>query len=87
MAWSLVGGRFEVSIPETAVAALEQRDPLTGTDHVRQDLIFVIREYLRPNWHFDDDGLAAPTMAVTPHAVNSALGLEMLLIAEINEGV
>ncbi len=76
-----------MGVAEAAVAALGEDDALAGRLEVGEQRLAVLVEDLRALGHLQHDVGAAPAGAVLAHAVHAGLGLEMLLIAEVDQRV
>src|SRR5690606_3505554 len=87
MAWRAVGGGLEMRIAKAAIAALEQHDPLTDLGEIGEQVFAVLVEHLRADGDLEDDVLALGAGAVLAHAVAAGAGLEMLLVAIVDERV
>ena len=74
-------------ISHAAAAATGENDPLAHLGQVRDQGFVVVFENLRADRQTQDGILAVGPSAVLAHTVNAALGLEMLLIAVIDQGV
>ncbi len=87
LARRLVGRGLEMRIAETAVAALAEHDLLAGLGQVEEDGLLVLVQDLGPDRDLHGDGRSGGTRAVGAAAVIAAPGLEMLLVAIVDEGV
>ena len=76
-----------MGIAEAAVAAAQQDHPLAGFGQVGDHFFAVLGQYLGADRQLHDHAFARAAGAVLAHAVMADLGLEMLLIAEIDQGV
>ena len=76
-----------MQIAEAAIAALEQHEALADRRDVGDQRLAVLLEDLRAGGYLQHDIGAAGAGAVAPHAVHAGLGLEMLLVAIVDEGV
>src|SRR3546814_9031712 len=83
----LVGGRLEVGVAEAAVAAPQEHDALADFGEVGQDGLLVLGEHLGAGGHLDDQGRGGRPGHVLALAVAAALGLEVLVIAEVDQGI
>src|SRR5690625_1270467 len=91
-AWIRTPGRavrrgLEVRIAEAAVAAFCQHDPLAHLRQIGEQRFLVLGEDLGAARHLDRQRLARRSRALAPGAVASPLGLEVLGIAEVDQGV
>ena len=82
-----VGRGLELRIAAAADAALRQQDALARPGEVGDHGFLVLVQHLRAHRQLDDQVLAAGAAAVLAHAVMAAFGLEMLLVAEIDQRV
>ncbi len=83
-----VGRGLVRRIPTPAIAAFQEHDSLADFGQVKQQrALFIVREHLRANRQLDDKVFAISAVPVTPHALNAALCLEMLGIAEVDQGI
>jgi hypothetical protein len=76
-----------MGIAEAAVAALQEHAPLSGGGQVGQHVFLVLAEDLGADGYAQHHVIAAATGAVAPRAVLAGITFEMLLIAEIDQGV
>ena len=74
-------------IAEAAIAALDQHDALARRGQVRDQRLIVLFEDLRARRHLQHHVGAAGAGAVLAHAVAALLGLEMLLVAVVDQRV
>ncbi len=76
-----------MGVAKTGIAALEEGDALAGLGQVGQNLGLVLGQDLGADRNFQDDvvALAAGHVAAVP--VRAFFRLEMLLVAEIDQGV
>ena len=84
----LIGRSGEMGVAEAAVAALGDDDPLAGRLEVGErpfQVFFVVD--LRAFRHLQHRVGAAAAGAVLAHAVHAGLGLEVLLVAEVDQRV
>jgi hypothetical protein len=70
-----------------AVAALGENGLFARPGEVGEDGFLVLGQDLGADGDLDDHGLAGGAAAVLAHAVVAAFGAEMLLVAEVDEGV
>ena len=82
-----VGRALEARVAEAAVAALGQHDAVAGLVEVGEQGLAVLLVDLRADRHLEHDVGAVRAMAVLAHAADAALGLEMLLVAVVDQGV
>src|SRR3984957_15616519 len=85
--WRAVGRGGEMEVAEAAVAALGHHDALARLGHVGEHRAALLIEDLRPDRHFQNRVGAAAASAIATHAVHAGLGLEMLLVAKVDERV
>ena len=76
-----------MQIPEPAVTPVGQDDLLPGFNQVGDYRLFVLRQDLRADWQLQGRRLTACTSPLLAHAGVAVLRFEMLLVAEIYEGV
>src|SRR5690606_19686398 len=82
-----IGGGLVMRVTEAAVAALGQHRALAGLGQVDDERLLVFFQDLRANRHLDDQRLAGGTGTLAPGTVAAALRLEVLGIAEVDEGI
>src|SRR5690606_1299884 len=82
-----VGGGLEMRVAEAAVAALEQHDPLTDLGEIGEQGFAVLVEHLRADGDLEDDVLTLGAGAVLARPVAPGAGLQMLLVAIVDERV
>jgi len=87
VARGLVGGALEVGVAKAAVAALGDADAVANVREVGKQRLVVFCEHLRARRDLDDAIFAACARAVAAHAVDAGLGLEVLLVAVIDQRV
>src|SRR5262249_62175917 len=87
MARRTVGRTLEMGVAEAALAAACEHRPLTYIGEVREQGLAVLLVDLRAGRHLEHDIVAARAVAVLAHAAAAVLGLEMLLVAVVAEGV
>ena len=87
VARGLVLGALEADIAPAAVAAREQEFALAGLDHVEHDGFLVLAQHLGADGDLEDHVLALAAMHLATHAVAAGRGLEMLLVAVVDQGV
>ena len=83
----LVGRRLEVRVAEAAVAAFGEGDALTDGGEVGDQRLAVFLVDLGADRHLHDLVFAVGAVAVRAHAVAAALGLEVLLVAVVDQRV
>ena len=76
-----------MQVAEAAVAALGDDDALALLGEVGEQGARVLVEHLRADRDLEHGVRAAPAGAVAAHAVHAGLGLEMLLVAEVDQRV
>src|SRR5215831_12650150 len=74
-------------IAEAAIAAFGEDEFLAELGEIVDQRLAVLVEHLRADRHLQHDRLAVGAMAVLAHAVDAALGLEVLLIAVVDQRV
>ena len=82
-----VGRGREIGVAEAAVAALGEQDALADLGHVGDQRLAVLVEDLRAGRHLEHHVRALGAGAVPAHAVPALLGLEMLLVAVVDQRV
>ena len=82
-----IGGGLEAGIAEAAVAALRQHGLLAHLGEIGQQGLAVLVIDLRAGRHLEHQVAAVGAMAVLAHAVAAARGLEMLLVAVVDQRV
>ena len=82
-----VGRGGEIGVAEAAIAALGKQHPLADMGHVGDDRLAVLVEDLGAGRDLEDHVGALRAGAVLAHAVPARLGLEMLLVAVIDQRV
>ncbi len=87
MAGRLVGRGLEVGVAETAVTAGRQTIAIADIDEVADERLAILLEYLRTGRDLQRHAVATRAGAVAAHAVHAGLGLEVLLIAIVDQGV
>ena len=87
MAGRLVGRGLEVGVAETAVTAGRQTIAIADIDEVADERLAILLEYLRTGRDLQRHAVATRAGAVAAHAVHAGLGLEVLLVAVIDQGV
>ncbi len=83
----LVGRALEVGVAEAAIATREQHEALADRGDVGDQRLAVLLEDLGAGGDLQHHIGAAGAGAVAPHAVHACLGLEMLLVAVVDQGV
>ena len=82
-----VGRGLEMRVAEAAIAALRQHDAVADLVEVGEQRLAVLLVDLRADRHLQHDVVAVRAMAVLAHAAAAALGLEVLLVAVVDQGV
>src|SRR5262245_35744863 len=82
-----VGRRFEMRVAESAVATLGDDDTLADFGEVSEQRLVVFVKNLRSRRYAQNDIRAAGAGAILAHAMTAGLGLEMLLIAIVDQRV
>src|SRR3712207_6650743 len=82
-----VGRGGEMGVAEAPVAAPGEEHALARMGHVGDERLAVLVEDLGARRHLQHDILALGAGAVLAHAVLALLGLEVLLVAVVDEGV
>src|SRR5437773_156748 len=87
MPWRTIGGRFEMRVAETAVAAARDNGARSHFGQIGEKVSAVGVENLRARRNFQDDVGGVGAGPVSAHAVPAGLCLEMLLITVIDQRV
>src|SRR5207253_2481380 len=87
LARGAVGGRLVAGIAAAAVAAPQQGDALTDLGEIGEDMLSLVVQHLRADRDPDHQIVAAGTGLVTAGAALAARRLEMLGVAEVDQGV
>src|SRR5437899_8015893 len=87
MARRTVGRTLEMGVAEAALAAARDHRPLSYIREVCEQGLTVLLVDLRAGRHLQHDIVAACAVAVFAHAAAAVLGLEMLLVAVVDECV
>src|SRR5271165_2741842 len=74
-------------VAKAAIAARSDQRPLTGAGKIREQRLIIFRENLRSGRHFQNRVFTRGAGSIGAHPVLAVGSLEMLLIAEIDEGV
>ena len=74
-----------MGVAEAAIAALGQHEAFAELGEIVQQGLAVLVEDLGAARHFQHDILAIGAMAVLAHAIGALLGLEMLLVAVVDQ--
>ena len=74
-------------VAEAAIAALRQHCALADRGEIGEQRLAVLLVDLRAGRHLEHDVGAVGAVAVLAHAVAAALGLEMLLVAVVDQRV
>jgi hypothetical protein len=82
-----VGRGLEMRIAEAAVAAAGERRALPDRGEIGQQGLAVLFVDLGSHRHLEHDVVRVGAVAVLAHAAAAALGLEMLLVAVVDQGV
>ena len=82
-----IGGRLETGIAEAAIAAARKRDALAALGEIGEQRFAVLLVDLRADRHLEQRVGAVGAMAVLAHAAAAVLGLEMLLVAVVDQRV
>ena len=83
----LVGRGLEMLVAEAAIAALGELDALADPGQVADQRLVVLLVDLGADRHFQRHVGALAAGAVAAHAVHACLGLEMLLVAVVDQRV
>jgi hypothetical protein len=84
---SLVDRALEVQVAPAAVAALGQAQGHAGGVHVGDQGLLVLLQHLGADGDLQDDVVARRAVARPAHAVDARPGLEVLLVAVVDQGV
>ncbi len=76
-----------MGVAEAAIAALGQHEFFAKCSEVVDQGFAILVEHLGANRHFQHDRLAIRAMAILAHAIGALLGLEVLLIAVIDQRI
>src|ERR1700733_4020933 len=82
-----VGRRFEMRVAEAAIAAFGEHEFFAQRGEVVDQGLAILVENLGADRDLEYDRLAVGAMAVLAHAVGALLGLEVLLIAVVDQRV
>src|SRR5579883_2282400 len=82
-----IGRALVVQVAVAAVTALGEHDPLADLGEVGEQRLVVLLEDLRAARQAQDDVLALGAGALAAHAVMAGLGLEVLGVAVVDQGV
>jgi len=74
-------------VAQPAPAALGDQQALPVRGQITNDFIGIDVVHHRPDRHLDEDILSALAVFLLAHAVLAALGAELALVAEINQGI
>src|SRR6266853_5496888 len=74
-------------VAEAAIAAFGQHEFFAERGEVVDQRFAILVEHLRSDRHLEHDWLAVGAVAVLAHAVGALLGLEVLLIAIVDQRV
>ena len=83
----LVGRGLEMGVAEAAIAALGQQDLLAGRVRSAISVSLSSSKICVPDRHLQRDVVALAAGQVAAHAVHAGLGLEMLLVAIVDQRV
>src|SRR6185312_7909410 len=81
------GRRLEIGVAEAAIAALGDGEALADLGEIGEQGLAVLLVDLGANRHLHDLVFAVGAVPILAHAVAAALGLEMLLVAIIDERI
>ncbi len=76
-----------MQVAKSAVAALGDHHALARLRHIGEHRAAFLVEHLRPDRNLQHRVGAAPAGAIATHSVHAGLGLEMLLVAKVDERV
>ncbi len=76
-----------MGVAEAAIAAARDDDALADFRQIGDQRLFVLLEYLGADGNLQHGVRALAAGAVLAHAVHSGLGLEMLLVAVVDQRV
>ena len=76
-----------MGVAEAAIAALEDAHALTDARQIGDERLAVLGEHLRAGRHPENRVGALVAGAVLAHAVHAGLGLEVLLVAIVDERI
>ena len=82
-----IGRGLEVRVAEAAIAATRQHHAVADIDEIGDQGRVVLLKHLGAGRHLEHDGAAVGAGAVLAHAVMAALGLEVLLVAIVEQGI
>src|SRR5437764_2254457 len=82
-----IGRGLEVGVAKPAVAAPRQHRALTDLEEIGEQRLAIIGIDLSAGRYLQHDVGTVPAVAVLAHAAAAALGLEMLLIAIVDQRV
>ncbi len=74
-------------VAEPAIAAFRKHEFFAERRKVVDQRLAVLVEYLRSDRHLEHDRLAVGAMAVLAHTIGALLGLEVLLIAIVDQRI
>jgi hypothetical protein len=83
----LVHRPLEAGVSKTAIATLGQPHPHAELVEVGQQGLAVLLEHLSARGDLEDHVLAIAAVTVAAHAVMAGAGLEVLLVAKVDQGV
>ena len=76
-----------MKISKTTVAAFKKTNFLSGLCEISENGFLILCQHLGSNGNLDNDISAISAGPVAAHAMMAFLGLEMLSVTEINQGV
>src|SRR4029079_5066624 len=82
-----IGGRLEMGVAETAIAAFGEHEFFAKRGEVVDQRLAILVENLRADRHLEHDRFAVGAMAFLAHAVGALLRLEVLLVAIVDQRV
>jgi hypothetical protein len=83
----LVHRSLEIGVAKAAIAALGKQESLADFGEIGDQRFAVLLIYLRALRHLQHNVGTFGAVAVAPHAVHAGLGLEVLLVTVIDQGV
>src|SRR3974390_1776876 len=87
MARRSVSRRFEMRVAEAAIAAMGDGRALADLGEIGQQRCAVFSVHLRAYRHLEHSIFAVGAGAVLPHAITATPGLEVLLVAVVDQRV
>src|SRR5262245_9696901 len=76
-----------MGIAKAAIAAARQKNPISCMSKIGNQGLVVLLEDLGSDRHLEDDSLPGRAVALAPHAMAAGLGLEMLPVSIVDQGV